>query len=658
MASAVPSQTRVIDPFSSFNSDTVNQLTQMITRGNNALTDYNSLQVRADSIAPFTQSVVSPGSIYKDDVLITMDGTHTVDFTDSDHYVSFGGGFNEIGTYYIVLEYTYQKSRPAPRASIKILKPSQIPNPSLGTSLFFLKAVTVIFTGATFRIDQYYDYDPTTPSVTREYTPLYFGVVTTIPTHSTERDQGRVIYESETDTFWFGLSHRWVELAGGGSGVLVTSIDTDSTGVYAGCITYIDENKKAQPAIATGLRTRADIGVITVGSAALNAASATMAGTLTDVRVETGQVVGVGNILYLSETEAGKVTTVRPANFVQDVGRALTAGDDSTPIDMLFLPRAMLATSLKGTIYTTDWIYDATSGEYYYDIDMTSLDSTGYVVVSAFYALNSGVLELLQPSKVQLIDYASVGVYDYLRVWMFDDTLDVLYNISNGIGIPGSTGTSPSSVDHSLLLNLDYASSGHTGFAPDPHGSAYHSEPSVPINEIILFEKNTSVVGYSLQTDVDDQVVYITKGSVAGGETGGTTKSGSTWTQPNHSHTIAYDGSSHVHTVYDDGSHNHKWKDYVGANDERTWSVSGTDINLNSGSTGLNSQGIIVTDSGGTPRTIDADFYTDVDGLHDHGGETGLSDDLHNHGGSTSSTATVNTWRPLGRNFTRQKRIV
>jgi len=53
-------------------------------------------------------------------------------------------------------------------------------------------------------------------------------------------------------------------------------------------------------------------------------------------------------------------------------------------------------------------------------------------------------------------------------------------------------------------------------------GGTYSSLPSVPKNEIILFEKDTVVLGYTLLSDVDDEVIYITKGSAAGGTAGGT----------------------------------------------------------------------------------------------------------------------------------------
>jgi len=651
MASSTPSQTRAVDPFASFNSNTVNQLTEMITRGENGLTDYNAMQVISDSTSPFTQAVVTPGTIYKDDVMITFTAPHVVNFTDPEHYVSFGSGWNEAGTYYIVLDYTYVKSRPAPQASVKILKPSQIPNPSLGTSLFFLKAVTVIFTGSTFRIDQYYDYDPANPDIKRLYTPLYFGVETSLPTHVSSRDQGRVIYVSETDKFYFGLKNKWIESTGGEGGVLVTGVDAISTSVWVGCIAYIDGNKKCQPAIATGTQTRADVAVLALGTAAENTSLATMAGTIaTGVRVETGNTVGVGDVLYLSETEAGHVTSQKPINYVQDIGRALSAGDDSTEISMMFFPRAMLSTSIKGVIETGDWVSD--SGSYRYDVDISELDSDGYAVVTSFFANNSGAMELLQPSKVQLID-SGTGYYDTLRVWMASNSLDVLYNISSGIGVPTTLGGGSGTTDHSLLLNLDYASSGHTGFAPDPHSNFYHSDPpSIPSGEIILFEKDTAVLGYTLLTTIDDELVYITKGSAAGGEAGGSVKTGSTWSQPVHAHIITPDGSVHTHVIVNDGSHDHLYKHNIAPGNDVTFDGSGGTISLSSG--GVSGQGMLVDADNG--EIINSDFFTDTDGNHDHGGLTEPGDDTHDHGGMTGDMATVNTWRPLGRNYTRQQK--
>lgn len=79
-----------------------------------------------------------------------------------------------------------------------------------------------------------------------------------------------------------------------------------------------------------------------------------------------------------------------------------------------------------------------------------------------------------------------------------------------------------------------------------PGGSALPLA-SIPANEIILFDKDTAVAGYTLQTDKDDYLAFITKGSGAGGQTGGADHSTGTWTQPDHALTVD-EIPSHNHT--------------------------------------------------------------------------------------------------------------
>jgi hypothetical protein len=339
----------------------------------------------------------------------------------------------------------------------------------------------------------------------------------------------------------------------------------------------------------------------------------------------------------------------------------------------------MLSSSLQGTIETTDWI--SQSGKYRYDIDITVLDSTGYAIVTSFFADNAGTMEQIQPDSVDLIPNGS-GLYSVARVWMSTNTLDVLYNLSSGIGISGGSGGGGGTTNHSLLSNLDYASSGHTGFADNNHDNTQHSlnfitassvtyanmdangdvgdlagqlaigdhthisgdthnYNDIPTGEIILFEKDTVVTGYSLLTTVDDGVVYITKGSAAGGETGGTAKTGGTWTQPNHTHTIStqtahtHDTNDHTLTESEIPSHTHNYNGLaLGSGGTLDWDGEGSAIHW--------------------PDT-QASSSTGGGNAHNHGA-TDLGGS-HAHGGSTGNSATVNTWRPVGRNFTRQQRI-
>jgi hypothetical protein len=152
---------------------------------------------------------------------------------------------------------------------------------------------------------------------------------------------------------------------------------------------------------------------------------------------------------------------------------------------------------------------------------------------------------------------------------------------------------------------------------------------SVPTGEIILFEKDTAVTGYTLKTDKDDYVVYITKGSVAGGENGATDKSGGTWTQPNHLHST----SGHTLSESEMPAHNHITA-YAGA------ATGG------GGSYGSN------TDAVGFSRFALLNSGTPVDNPLTSTEGSGSS---HTHG-NTGNSATANTWRPVGRNFTRQER--
>lgn len=73
-----------------------------------------------------------------------------------------------------------------------------------------------------------------------------------------------------------------------------------------------------------------------------------------------------------------------------------------------------------------------------------------------------------------------------------------------------------------------------------------------PSGTKMLFYQNTAPIGWTIDTTLDDKLVYITKGSVAGGQTGGAAHTTGTWTQPGHTHT----GSSHTHTG---PSHNHSY---------------------------------------------------------------------------------------------------
>jgi len=222
MSNIPANQQRAVDPFASYNSNVVNQLTRMNTyRGgesNGLIATHPDLQVTLNPGTPLYIIDVSPGIAYKDDVFLRLSETHSVDFRLSENYVDFGTGFDETGYYYIVLEYNYMKSRPAPQVKIKIVKPSQRGNfdwsdPSLN-DFIFLKAVNVIDYLSAQAIDQVtttnlFDVDPEDADAKRRYVMEYAGTEVVLPTFDATKDVSRIVYDVNLDKFWFGYSDRW-----------------------------------------------------------------------------------------------------------------------------------------------------------------------------------------------------------------------------------------------------------------------------------------------------------------------------------------------------------------------------------------------------------------------------------------------------------------
>jgi len=170
MGNPIPTQTRSVDPYASYNSNVVNALTRMISNGEDVI--LASFPIRVEQLTT-TTARVSEGKCIKDDVFIEIQQID-IDFTDVDYYVSPGGSaFLEDGMYYIVLDYAYAKSKPAPVASIKIIKPSQRTNPAIFNSAAHM--LLKVFDATSNILLEAYDYDPEIPTnqVRRSQTTSY-----------------------------------------------------------------------------------------------------------------------------------------------------------------------------------------------------------------------------------------------------------------------------------------------------------------------------------------------------------------------------------------------------------------------------------------------------------------------------------------------------
>ena len=208
---------------------------------------------------------------------------------------------------------------------------------------------------------------------------------------------------------------------------------------------------------------------------------------------------------------------------------------------------------------------------------------------------------------------------------------------------------------------------------------------TIPSGTKMLFYANTAPVGWTIDSTLDDKLVFVTKGSAAGGQTGGGAHSTGSWTQtshthtgPSHTHTVAthtHTGPSHTHTTAshalttaelathshantasssaaNESAHTHT----KGATGAAGWGSgtgtlfyvpTGWDTGENTGAGSAHTHTITTT-----MTNADAGSGT----AHEHGdtgaggtGNTGGSGELTSAAGGTGNTgssATANTWRP------------
>ena len=318
MASEFPLQTRTVDPYASYNSNVVNQLTRMITRGKNCLHGVHAIDVEIDSTSSISSIVVLPGECFKDDIILQiLEPTH-VDLRDQNFYINHMNPLDMEGYYYICLEYIYVKARPAPQAKIRILKSDQIHLYDADNSAFILlKVVNIVFNTIlnAFVIEGLYDYDPSIPTNKREYTQIYAGADNTLPLFDKNRDEGRLVYIHDRNEMFFGLENRWESF-----NAVRANIDTSMCD--EGSVSYLAPDNKVYPAIATSDETLSNCAVLIKADGL--AGKVRLFGEFENVLVESGIVITAGDKLFLSDIEAGAVTNLSTLGYNQCLGIATT----------------------------------------------------------------------------------------------------------------------------------------------------------------------------------------------------------------------------------------------------------------------------------------------------------------------------------------------
>jgi len=396
MASTIPDQSRTVDPYASYNSNVVNNLTGIVTRGDNVLDYYNSLQVVSDSTSPTDTVVVQPGIAYKDSVLIEITSQHSVNFTDSDQYISPPAPLTPPdGVYYVVLQYTYAKSRPAPQASIKILTPSQTPTFANFTDLMFLKAVEI--SGGV--IAGLYDYDG---DVQRQHVKTYASGDIILPTFNQTRDQGRFTYVPTEDSFYLGYENGWENIDSG------SRFEADTTAFSLGDLVRINSSGTLSLASATYASATADGVVVKIGTKGVVQTT----GRVENVPIEGAATIAAGNLVYLSSYTPGSITNQRTTPFWQFVGRAISIGTTAEILFVRGIPEGSPAVGLSKFKLDaiTGWITDAPYARM--DIDISEFFGRDVTVDLYDRTPPNTTYPRIEPSNLEYIDD------DTLRVWI------------------------------------------------------------------------------------------------------------------------------------------------------------------------------------------------------------------------------------------------
>jgi hypothetical protein len=242
-----PTQERSIDPFASYNSNVVNRLTNMVTRGYRGLPTIYDLAVTIDTTSPNNTVVISTGWCLKDDVLLEIQEESTMQILDSGAEPNYAHYFNYLspanGYYYIVLYYNYVKSRPAPTARLYVIESTNTASlyPDNTGDYVLLKVVQV--TGGS--IVALYDYDPGRPGIEREFLPTIIGAVRAAPTFDADLHTGRIIYDIAADIMKYGAASAWQSVGTGSTNKVTANISAPGDWNLSGGFYYDDINVTA-----------------------------------------------------------------------------------------------------------------------------------------------------------------------------------------------------------------------------------------------------------------------------------------------------------------------------------------------------------------------------------------------------------------------------
>lgn len=159
---AYPDQERVMDGFSDNRfSSVMNRVMKMATIEDIVLFPGQTFKFTVDSTSEVT---IGEGIFIKDNMIVHVQESFTLDFSNNDYYIDSTGNMEEEGYYYIVAKYEYKRQRPGPKASYHIIRDTYLYDSSIH---IFLGTAEIINNGGVFIVSRVFTYDPLDVSIKR-----------------------------------------------------------------------------------------------------------------------------------------------------------------------------------------------------------------------------------------------------------------------------------------------------------------------------------------------------------------------------------------------------------------------------------------------------------------------------------------------------------
>jgi len=522
MAFHIPTQSRAIDPYSSYNSDNVNQLTRIVSKGNDVVSEGMAV-----SIIDSTSIEVKGGVVIKDDTMIHIQEDLNIDLTDPGWFVEGTAASDSSAYYYVVLDYIFQKVNPPNVATIKILKTRS----NYSSRYMFLKNLTI----SNNQVVDVLDYDPENPSIAKLGAAVSMTLVDTLPAW-TSAQMGQFYLINCGQSIAVGGCTDWVYFPSDSTSTTYATVETFSAGtalptwtsadvgriLIIGEIVYIG-GESGWINISNGVANSID-GVSNPGGdidfiagSNVTISSDNVANTITFSATggASDTIDGVSNQGGDIDLVAGTNVTITPNNAANTITFSATGGcadsiegvtNQGGNIDIIGTSGISVigdditnsitisgsSTSVNDTKTANITSFTVSGSLYYADINH-AFDTTSAIVVNVF---DNSDNKMIEPYDIELINK------DNVRLWFEEDPTAIkVLLISPNSGFAGDNKHPASITSYTSSGGLYYSDVDHNfGISSALIVQCYDATTNKQIipNEVELLSANTCRIWFTL----------------------------------------------------------------------------------------------------------------------------------------------------------------